>query len=127
MLNENDAVLNLIFKISDKLVYEVDKNGIVTILEKQDNKIQRFFRKLGMKIPKYKRTAMDEYGSSVFLQIDGSRTVCEIGKSLEEKYGDKVEPLYERLLLFISHLEQQFHYIENISTAVPLAGEEHQS
>ena len=115
MLNNNDEVLNIIFKITHELEYEVDKNGIVTMLEKQDHKIQRFFRKLGFKIPEYKRTTMDEYGSWVFLQIDGSRTVRDIGKNLEEKYGDKVQPLYERLLLFVSHMEQQFHYIENIS------------
>lgn len=113
MLNNNDEVLNIIYKISDELEYEVDKNGIVTMLEKQDHKVQRFFRKLGFRIPEYKKTAMDEYGSWVFLQIDGSRTVWEIGKGLEEKYGYKVWPLYERLLLYISHLEQQFHYIEN--------------
>ena len=115
MIDHNDEVLNIIFKISDGLEYEVDKNGIVTLLEKQDHKIQRFFRKLGFRIPEYKRTSMDEYGSCVFLQIDGSRNVRDIGKYLEEKYGDKAQPLYERLLLFISHLEQQFHYIENIS------------
>ncbi len=115
MLNDNDEVLNLIFKISDKLEYEVDKNGIVTMLMKQDHRIQRVFRKLGFKIPEYKKITMDEYGSCVFLQIDGSKTIREIGKSLEETYGDKVEPLYERLLLFVSHLEQQFHYIENTS------------
>ncbi|ADL05583.1 PqqD family protein [Lacrimispora saccharolytica] len=115
MLDHNDDAFNIIFKISDELEYEVDKNGIVTMLEKQDHKIQRFFRKLGFKIPEYKRMTMDEYGSCVFLLIDGRKTVREIGKSLEETYGDKVEPLYERLLLFVSHLEQQFHYIENIS------------
>lgn len=114
MIDHKDEALNMVFKVSDGLEYEVDENGIVTLLEKQDHKIQRFFRKLGFRIPEYKRTAMDEYGSSVFLQIDGSRTVRDIGKYLEEKYGDKVQPLYERLLLFVSHLEQQFHYIENI-------------
>ena len=113
MLNQNDAVLNLTFMILGSLEYEVDENNIVTILEKQDNRVQRVFRKLGFKIPEYKKTLMDEYGSSVFLQIDGSKTIRDIGKSLEERYGDKVQPVYERLLLFISYLEQQFHYIEN--------------
>ena len=45
MMNNNEEVLNIIFKISDKIEYEVDKDGIVTILEKQDHKIQRFFKK----------------------------------------------------------------------------------
>ncbi|HSQ89452.1 MAG TPA: PqqD family peptide modification chaperone, partial [Romboutsia sp.] len=50
MINNNDEVLNIVFKISDKIEYEVNKDGIVTILEKQDYRIQRFFRKLKFKI-----------------------------------------------------------------------------
>ena len=56
MLNNNEDVLNIIYKISDNLEYEVDKDNIVTILEKQDHKIQKFFRKLKFRIPEYKKT-----------------------------------------------------------------------
>lgn len=80
---DNDELLNMRFKICDNLQYEVDEEGIVTILEKQDHKIQRFFRKLKFKIPMYKRTTLDEYGSEVFLQINGTNTVKEIGEALE--------------------------------------------
>ena len=75
MLNNNDEVLQLIYKISDRLEYQVGEKGIVTILEKQDHKIQRFFRKLRFRIPEYKKIDLDAYGSYVFLQIDGKRTV----------------------------------------------------
>lgn len=115
MIDRNDELLNMIFKISTKVEYETDEKGIVTILIKQDHRIQRAIRKIGFRLPEYKRVTMDAYGSCVFLQFDGRRNVREIGDSLEETYGDKVQPLYERLLLFISHLEQQFHYIENIN------------
>lgn len=47
----NDEVLNLKFKICDYIKYEVDKNRRVTVLEKQDHKIQKFFRRLRFKIP----------------------------------------------------------------------------
>jgi hypothetical protein len=112
MPNNNEEVLNIIFKISDSLEYEVDKDGIVTILEKQDHKVQRFFRKLKFRIPEYKKISMDEYGSFVFLQIDGKRTVKDIGENLEEKYGEKAHPLYERLLLFLNHINVNCHYVE---------------
>ena len=102
----------MVFKIPDNLEYEVDKDGIVTVLEKQDHKIQKFFRKLRFKIPQYKKITMDEFGSYVFLQIDGSKTVEDIGKNLEKKYGDKVQPLYERLLIFLNYIETNCHYIE---------------
>lgn len=48
----------------------------------------------------------------MFLQIDGSKTVEDIGKNLEKKYGDKVQPLYERLLIFLNYIETNCHYIE---------------
>ena len=115
MASSNEEVLNIIFKISDDLEYEVGKDGIVTIIEKQDHVVQKFFRKLKFGIPEYKKTSLDEYGSSVFLQIDGRNTVKDIGENLEAKYGDKAHPLYERLLLFLNHIEVNCHYIEKIN------------
>lgn len=110
----NDEALDVVYKVSDKLEYEVDENNIVTLLEKQDHKVQRFFRKLRFKIPEYRRTTMDEFGSFVFLQIDGKKTVREIGEALEAKYGEKVYPLYERLVLFLNTMESSFHFIEKV-------------
>ena len=62
MLKNNEDVLNIIFKISDNLEYEVDKDSIVTILKKQDHKIQKFFRKIKFKIPEYEKISLDKYG-----------------------------------------------------------------
>lgn len=115
MLSNNEDVLNIIYKISDSFQYEVGTDNIVTILEKQDHKIQRFFRKLKFRIPEYKKTSLDEYGSCVFLQIDGKKTVKDIGENLEVKYGDKIQPVYERLLLFLNHIDVNCNYIEKIN------------
>lgn len=108
----NNEVLDIIFRISNAIEYEVDEKNIVTILERQDHKVQVFLRKLNFKIPKYKKTKLDEYSSYVFLQINGKATVNEIGKKLEEMYGDKTNPLYERLLMFLNHININCHYIE---------------
>lgn len=112
MDRNNQEILSMIFKISDGLTYEVDQDNLVTMLVKQDHKIQKFFRKLKFRIPEYKKTTLDEYGSYVFLLIDGMRTVQDIGENLEAKYGDKAHPLYERLLLFLNHIHVNCHYIE---------------
>ncbi|MBL4935323.1 PqqD family protein [Clostridium sp. YIM B02515] len=116
MLNNNEDVLRIIFKVSENLEYEVDKDDIVTILEKQDHKIQKFFRKLKFRIPEYKRISLDEYGSYVFLQINGKTTIKDIGESLENKYGEKAYPLYERLLLFLKHIDVNCKYIEKVNS-----------
>ncbi len=115
MLKNNEDVLNLIYKISADLEYEVDNDNIVTILVKQDHKVQRFFRKLKFRIPKYKKITLDEYGSWILLHVDGKKNVREIGEGLEVKFGDKVNPLYERLLLFLNHIDVNCHYIEKVN------------
>ena len=113
-MKDNEEILNLKFRICDNLNYKIDDNGIVTVLEKQDHKIQKFFRKLKFKIPLYKEITLDEISSEVFTQIDGIKTVKEIGECLEAKFGDKVNPLYERLLVFLNHIYVNCNYIEKI-------------
>lgn len=113
-MKTNEDILNIVFKKTDNIEFEVNENDIVTILEKQDHKIQKFFRRLKFKIPKYKKVELDKYGSYIFLQIDGTKTIEKIGEILEEKYGEESHPLYERLLLFLNHIEVNCKYIEKI-------------
>lgn len=113
-MKDNEEILNLKFRICDSINYKIDDNGIVTVLEKQDHKIQKFFRKLRFKIPLYKEITFDEISSEVFTQIDGIKTVKEIGEYLEAKFGDKANPLYERLLTFLNHIYVNCNYIEKI-------------
>ena len=110
---DNEDALKLIFKISNNIDYEVD-NKIVTVLEKQNHPIQKFFRKLKFRIPLYKKIELDEYCSFVLLQIDGEKTVEDIGKNLENIYGEDCHPLYERLLMFLNHIEINCNYIERV-------------
>ncbi len=44
---------------------------------------------------------LDEIGTAVWRLCDGRRSVYEIGGSLEDELGDKIEPVYERLGLFL--------------------------
>lgn len=113
-MKDNEEILNLKFRICDNVNYKIDDNGIVTVLEKQDHKIQKFFRKLRFKIPLYKEITFDEISSEVFTQIDGIKTVKEIGEYLEVKFGEKINPLYERLLTFLNHIYVNCNYIEKI-------------
>ena len=110
----NEDTLNLVFKISDNIEYEVD-DKTVTVLEKQDHPIQKFLRKLKIRIPLYKKTKLDKYGSFIFLQIDGVKTVEEIGKNLEAEFGEDTHPLYERLLMYLNHIHVNCNYIERVN------------
>lgn len=111
-MNDDDA-LKLVFKVSNNIDYEVNDKAI-TVLEKQNHPIQKFFRKLKFRIPLYKKVKLDEYSSFVFSQIDGEKTVEEIGENLEHIYGENCHPLYERLLMFLNHIEINCNYIERV-------------
>ena len=108
----NRDILNLKYEICDNVEYTIDENGIVTLLEKQNHKIQNLFRKLHFHIPEYRKVELDKYSSSVFTLINGENSIEDIGKQLDSLYGEKVHPLYERLLLFLNHIDVDCNYIE---------------
>ena len=58
-----------------------------------------------LKSPHYK-IKLDDIGSFIWGLCDGRKTVKEIGGKLKEQFGDKVEPLYERLGAFFQNLEK---------------------
>lgn len=67
---------------------------------------QIIFRK-----PKYSNIELDEFGSFVWEQIDGKRTVHEIGILVKDRFGEKAEPLYERLAKFITILRNNGYVV----------------
>lgn len=70
---------------------------------------QIFFRR-----PKVSRIELDELGSFIWQELDGKKTVYELGASVKEKFGKKAEPLYERLSEYIRILHNnRFIVYEN--------------
>jgi len=74
---------------------------------------QRFFHR-----PKVSHISLDEYGSFVWQQMDGKRTIFEISHLVRERYGDKAEPLIPRLAKYFRILYQN-HFI---GYSTPLEG-----
>ena len=87
-----------------QIKWETDDNQKVTLLIENKgvfNKIaQKFFKK-----PKISQIHLDENGSFVWLLIDGNKDITEIGKLVDEHFGEKSHPLYERLAKFLGILE----------------------
>lgn len=61
---------------------------------------QRFFGK-----PEKTYIHLDELGSFVLLCMDGTRTVYEISCIVRERFGEKAEPLFDRLVQYVRSLE----------------------
>jgi len=58
-----------------------------------------------MKSPHFK-IKLDEIGSFFWENCDGIRTVREIGEMHRERFGEKVEPLFDRISQFLQSLEK---------------------
>lgn len=58
-----------------------------------------------LKHPHYKIN-LDKIGSLFWENCDGVRNVEEIAKRMKAALGDEVEPLYERITLFLQSLEK---------------------
>ena len=52
----------------------------------------------------YLELHLDELGSHVWLACDGHQTVEDIGRTLRERFGESIEPVWDRLGLFIQHI-----------------------
>ena len=81
-------------------------DGNLTILVPKfgNGKIGRWLRKR-LKNPDY-FVHLDGFGSFVWNLCDGEKQVREIGKFLQEKFGDKVDPVNERLSHFFRQMEK---------------------
>ena len=49
---------------------------------------------------------LDELGTAVWIRCDGQRTVGQIGEQLRAEFGEKIEPVWDRLALFLRRMRQ---------------------
>ncbi len=67
-----------------------------------------FYNKIAQKLfktPKTSQIKLEGLGSFIWQQIDGKRSIYDIGILVADKYADKAEPLYERLSQYMKTLE----------------------
>ena len=64
------------------------------------------------------KVELDEIGSAVWKQIDGSRNVAQIGEVLEREFGERIHPTAERLGFFLGTLRRN-RFIELVEPGVP--------
>lgn len=96
--------LELIPQRNASIRWNTDENGRVTL--EIDNKgfMNRLAQKL-FKKPKISFVYLDEMGSFVWPLIDGETNIIHIGELVREHFGEKADPLYERLAKYFKILE----------------------
>ena len=90
--------------INPNINWNTDENGIVT-LEIENKGVANRIAQFLIKKPKISYIHLDEMGSFIWPLIDGERTVTDISVFVSEHFGEKANPLYERLTKFFSILE----------------------
>ncbi|RLE28634.1 PqqD family protein [Candidatus Acetothermia bacterium] len=51
-----------------------------------------------------KKTYLDDVGRFVIERIDGRKSVREIAEELKEEFGERVDPVYQTLAIFLKQL-----------------------
>ena len=86
------------------LRWDADEKGIVTLYVHNTGLMKKITQKL-LKKPEYTQVHLDENGSFVWPLIDGEKTIADFAPFMEEHFGEKAEPTYERLAKFFQILE----------------------
>lgn len=100
---QKENYLEKIPRHKEGLCWSQDDSGIVT-LEMENRGVANRIAQILFKKPKVSFIHLEEFGSFIWLSIDGNRDITAIGKLVREKFGEKAEPLYERLAQYIKTL-----------------------
>ena len=97
MKNKNNE--NYLEKIpvkSEKIGWNQDEEGKVTLEIENKGVFNRIAQKL-FKKPKISYVHLDEMGSFIWPIIDGEKNIIDLGKEVESHFGEKANPIYERI------------------------------
>ena len=85
--------------------WDADKKGIVTVHVVNKGFYNWLAQKL-FKKPRISHIKLDEYGSFVWQQMDGKKTIYEISELVKVQFGKDAEPVVERLVQYFRILYQ---------------------
>ncbi|MBR2042909.1 MAG: PqqD family protein [Clostridia bacterium] len=89
---------------SEKLDWKTDEKGKITLEIENTGWANRIAQKLLGK-PKVSYVHLDEMGSFLWPRLNGELNIIELGKLVKEEFGEKAEPLYERLARYFQILK----------------------
>lgn len=89
--------------------WKTDGAGIVTLEIENKGWANRIAQKLFFR-PKVSYIHLDKTGSFLWPLLDGEKTITELGKLVEEEFGEEAHPLYERLAQYFRILDS-YHFI----------------
>ena len=82
----------------------IEESGLISVLVPKfgikwmDFVMSKFIKSLFFK------AKLDEFGTETWNEIDGNKSVHQISENLLQKFGDKINPVNERLTNFLTQL-----------------------
>ncbi len=105
MKKSNKLPQNYLSFVPQKAVaWKSDDSDMVTLEKENKGIANRIAQKL-LKKPKVSYIHLDEFGSFVWLAINGESDIEAIGNVVDAHFGEKAAPLYERLAKYFQVLE----------------------
>lgn len=105
--NKNKSSENYLERIPQRvehLGWNTDADGKVTLEVENKGVFNRIAQKI-FKKPRISYIHLDEMGSFVWPLIDGEKNITELGKSVEERFGEAAQPIYGRLAKYFQILD----------------------
>lgn len=81
-----------------------DEKGMVTLDIENTGWVNRLAQKFFHK-PRVSHIHLDEMGSFIWPLMDGKKDLLALGVEVKEHFGEKADPLYERLAKFFQILD----------------------
>ncbi len=103
-MKKSNNYLDKIPARNEKYNWTKNDDGIIT-LEVPNKGLFHFLAQKLLKKPPVTYVHLDELGSFVWPVIDGNTDIHAIGQKVEQKFGEKAHPLYERLVQYFKILE----------------------
>ena len=104
MKKQADNYLERKPKRVEHIRWTTDDADVVTLEIENKGFMNRVCQKL-FKKPPVTYVHLDEMGSFIWPLLDGEQDIVALGVMVKEHFGEKAEPIYERLVKFFQILE----------------------
>lgn len=102
---KKENYLEMIPEKTGNISWREDKDGLVVLQVKHKRLMDKAAQKLFSR-PSVTNVHLDRYGSWIWKEIDGRKTVMELADSLKKQFGEETEPLYPRIVRHFQRMEQ---------------------
>jgi len=103
-VNNDGNYLDFVPVHNETIKYKTNEEGNVTLFVENKGIFNTIAQKL-FKKPRISQIHLDEMGNFIWPLIDGTRSVYDISELVKAQFGEKAEPLYNRLVQYFKTLE----------------------